>query len=69
MFNRIIKTELMIKDLEVLNEIKEIRKKTELLANPFYNDFCGSNFWIDIDKRLEKIEKDIENDLKTYKII
>ena len=59
----------MIKDIEILNEIKEIRKKTELLANPLYNDFCGSHFWGDIDKRLEQIEKDIENDLKTFNII
>ena len=59
----------MIKDLEVLNEIKEIRKKTELLANPFYNDFCGSHFWGDIDKRLEQIEKDIEKDLKLFNIL
>ena len=59
----------MIKDIEILNEIKETRKKTELLANPLYNDFCGSHFWGDIDKRLEQIEKDIENDLKTFNII
>ena len=29
----------MIRDIEVLNEIITIRKKTELLANPLYNDF------------------------------
>lgn len=59
----------MINDIEVLNEIKGIRKKTELLANPLYNDFCGSHFWEDIDERLKQIEKDIENDLKTFNII
>jgi hypothetical protein len=59
----------MIKDIEVLNEIITIRKKTELLANPLYNDFCGSHFWGDIDERLEKIEKDIENNLKLFGII
>ena len=59
----------MINDIEVLNEIKGIRKKTELLANPLYNDFCGSHFWGDIDERLKQIEKDIENDLKTFNII
>ena len=59
----------MIKDVEVLNEIITIRKKTELLANPLYNDFCGSHFWGDIDKRLEQIEKDIENNLKLFGII
>jgi hypothetical protein len=59
----------MIKDIEILSDIKEIRKKTELLANPLYNDFCGSHFWGDIDKRLEQIEKDIENDLKTFNIV
>lgn len=59
----------MIKDIEVLNEIREIRKKTKLLSNPLYNDFCGSHFWSNVDERLEQIEKDIENDLKAYKII
>ena len=59
----------MIRDIEVLNEIKEIRNKTELLANPLYNDFCGSHFWGDIDERLQKIEEDIEKDLKLFHII
>ena len=59
----------MIKDIEILNEIKIIRKKTELLANPLYNDFCGSHFWGDIDERLEQIEKDIESNLKIFHII
>lgn len=59
----------MIKDIEVLNELKELRKKTELLANPLYNDFCGSHFWGDIDERLQKIEEDIEKDLKTFNIL
>ena len=59
----------MINDIEVLNEIKVIRKKTELLANPLYNDFCGSHLWGDIDKRLEQIEKDIESNLKLFHII
>jgi len=59
----------MIKDIEVLNEIKAIRKKTELLANPLYNDFCGSHFWGDIDKRLEQIENDIEKDLKAFNFL
>jgi hypothetical protein len=59
----------MINDIEVLNEIKIIRKKTELLANPLYNDFCGSHLWGDIDKRLEQIEKDIESNLKLFHVI
>jgi len=59
----------MINDIEILNEIKIIRKKTELLANPLYNDFCGSHFWGDIDERLEQIEKDIESNLKIFHII
>lgn len=58
----------MIRDIEILNEIKEIRKKTELLKNPLYNDFCGSHFWEDIDERLEKIEKDMEINFKTFGI-
>lgn len=59
----------MIKDIEVLDEIKAIRKKTELLANPLYNDFCGSHFWGDIDKRLEQIEINIEKDLKAFNLL
>ena len=59
----------MIKDIEILNEIKNVRKKTELLANPLYNDFYGSHFWGDIDERLKQIEEDIEKDLKAFKII
>jgi len=59
----------MIRDIEILNEIKEIRKKTEILANPLYNDSGGSHLWGDIDKRLEQIEKDIETNLKTFCII
>lgn len=58
----------MIKDIEVLNEIKTIRKKTELLANPLYNDFCGSHFWGDIDERLKNIENEIEHNLKIFNI-
>ena len=59
----------MIKDIEVLNDIKGIRKKIELLANPLYNDFYGSYFWMDINDKLERIEKDIEKNLKTFNII
>ena len=59
----------MIKDIEVLNEIKVIRKKTELLANPLYNDFCGSHLWGDIDRRLQQIEQDIEDNLELFGII
>ena len=59
----------MIRDIEILDEIKEIRKKTEFLKNPLVNDFCGSHFWGDIDERLEQIEKDIETNLKLFHII
>lgn len=59
----------MIRDIEVLDEIKEIRKKTEFLKNPLVNDFCGSHFWGDIDERLKQIEKDIETNLKLFHII
>ena len=58
----------MIKDIEILNKIKTIRKKTELLANPLYNDFCGSHFWGYIDKRLKNIENEIEHNLKIFNI-
>ena len=59
----------MIKDIEILNEIKEIRDKTELLSNPLYNDAGGSVFWSDIDNKLKKIEEDIEKNLKLWNIM
>jgi len=58
-----------ITDVKVLNDIKRIRKKTDFLRNPLYNDFCGSHFWMDIDDRLKQIEKDIETNLKIFHII
>ena len=59
----------MVKDLEVLNEIKGIRKKTGLLADPWYNDGAGSDFWGDVDKQLGKIENDIEENLKSWSVL
>lgn len=59
----------MIKDIEILEDLKKIHLKTELLANPLYNDFCGSHLWGDVDKRLKQIEDDIENNLKLFGII
>ena len=58
----------MIRDIEILNEIITIRKKTELLANPLYNDAGGSTVWNAIDKRLKSIIKDIETDLQYHLI-
>lgn len=55
----------MISEVEILQEIKDIRKKTSLLANPLFNDAGGSSIWSDIDKKLEEIE----NKLKSIKLI
>ena len=55
----------MISEQEILNEIKDIRKKTSLLANPLFNDAGGSYIWSNIDKKLEEIE----NKLKLIKLI
>lgn len=57
----------MIQEQEILNEIQAIRKKTELLANPLYNDFVGSHFWENIDKQLQDIEHKLLKDKETYK--
>lgn len=54
----------MISEQEILQEIKDIRKKTSLLANPLFNDSGGSSLWNDIDKKLENIE----NKLKSIKL-
>lgn len=56
----------MIREQEILDEIINIRKKTELLANPLYNDFCGSHLWGDIDKKLKEIETILIKDKNTY---
>ena len=57
----------MIQEQEILNDIQTIRKKTELLANPLYNDFVGSHFWVDIDKQLQDIETKLLKDKEIYK--
>ena len=57
----------MIQEQEILNEIQTIRKKTELLANPLYNDAGGSTFWNDIDRQLQDIEHKLLKDKETYK--
>jgi len=56
----------MIYESEILEEIQKLRKKTELLANPLYNDFVGSHFWGDIDKQLQDIESKLLKDKETY---
>ena len=53
----------MINEGEILMAIKNIRLKTELLANPLYNDAGGSKFWTDIDKKLEEIELSLDKEL------
>ena len=52
----------MIKDFEVLNELKSIRQKTGYLKNIIKDRY--SYFWSDIDSRLKQIEKDIETKFK-----
>lgn len=46
----------MINEREILDEIQQIMKKTELLANPLYMDAGSSIFWSDIHNSLRKIE-------------
>ena len=57
----------MIQEQEILNDIQALRKKTELLANPLYNDFCRSHFWGDVDKLLREVELKLIKDKETYK--
>lgn len=54
----------MISEQEVLNEIKAIRQKTELLANPLFSDAGGSRFWSCIDNKLENIEHTLEKEIE-----
>ena len=54
----------MISEQEILQEIKNIRKKTSLLANPLFNYSGRSIIWSDIDKKF----KEIENKLNKIKL-
>jgi len=56
----------MILEYEILEGIKNLRAKTELLANPLYSDFVGSHFWGDIDKQLQDIEFKLLKDREIY---
>lgn len=53
----------MISENEILKEIQQIRLKTEILANPLYNDAGGSTFWTDIDNKLKNIEYTIKDEI------
>lgn len=57
----------MIQEQEILDELQKIRLKTELLANPLYNDFTGSHFWGDIDKQLKDVIDKLLKDKEIYK--
>ena len=57
----------MIREQEILDEIQALRMKTELLANPLYNDAGGSTFWNDIDRQLQDIENKLLKDKEIYK--
>ena len=59
----------MIRDIEILDELKQAKAKVELLANPLYNDFCGSHFWGNINEQLDQMIKDIDKNLQFYNII
>ena len=58
----------MIRDIAILDELKQAKAKVELLANPLYNDFLGSHFWGDINERLDKMIKDIDENLTEFNI-
>jgi len=57
----------MIKDQEILDDIRNLRKKTQLLANPLYNDTGGSTLYSKIDTSLKKVEEWLVNDKEIYK--
>lgn len=56
----------MINEIEILKDIQDLRKKTELLANPLYNDSGGSILWSDIDNQLKDIEIKLLKDKERY---
>lgn len=53
----------MIQEEEILNDIKDIKSKTELLANPLYNDYGGSYFWGEINEDICKIINNLEKEI------
>jgi len=57
----------MIKEQEILDELKKVKLMTELLANPLYNDAGGSHFWYNIDKKLKDIIDLLNKDKEIYK--
>lgn len=54
----------MITEKEILEDIQNIRKKTEIISNPLYTDFCGSFIWSDINEKLKEIEIKLRNLIK-----
>ena len=46
----------MITENEIIEDIKSIKRKVELMKNPLYTDYCGSYLWIEVYDKLEDIE-------------
>ncbi|MBR6907806.1 hypothetical protein IKN40_04900 [bacterium] len=46
----------MITENEIIEDIKSIKRKVELMKNPLYTDYCGSYLWGEIYDKLEDIE-------------
>ena len=59
----------MIRDIEILNDLKKVQTKIEYIKNPLNNDFCGSHFWGDIYEQVSSIIDDIDNNLKLFNIL
>ena len=54
----------MINEKEILEEIQQLIKKTELISNPSYNNSQKSiSFWKIIDNALKDIKNNIEEKL------
>lgn len=50
----------MINDTEILKEIKDIKRKTEILANPANSGHDKAACWADVNVKLMDVEYDIE---------
>jgi len=46
----------MITENEIIEDIKSIKRKVELMKNPLYTDYCGSYLWREVYDKLEDIE-------------
>lgn len=56
----------MSKENIIFEEIVNLKKKMELLANPLYNDAGGSTFWREVYDKIDEAHKLLIKDKRIY---